>query len=162
MEIHTETQTASLPLGWYFAWLSKLYVGVLTKKLDKLDIDRYFVVLLLLERAGKPVCQQTLCDTLHIDKTYMVKIVDYLDKYGYISRQASEKDRRRQLITLTDKAKSVMPDIENAIREIDRDIIEKFAQTDIDQLKSQLEILGGGLMAAPHIPVQVNYKRNKK
>jgi DNA-binding MarR family transcriptional regulator len=151
-----------LPLGWHLSWLSKLYFGALTMKLGHLDIDRYFVVLLLLDSKSAPMCQQELCDILHIDKTYMVKVVNYLQKYGYITKTTSGKDRRRQLITLTEKGVKQIPEIQHALKEIDQKIREEMGSKDFKHLQSCISGIADGLMALPRRHVTLNYKSSKK
>ena len=151
-----------LPLGWHLSWMSKLYYGALTMKLHHLDIDRYFVVLLLLHSKAAPMCQQEMCDTLHIDKTYMVKVVNYLQKSGHIAKTTSDEDRRRQLITLTDKGVRVVPEIQQAIQEMDQKILDEIDSKELKQFHACLSRIADGLLALPGHPVTLNYKSSKK
>lgn len=151
-----------LPLGWHLSWLSKLYFGALTMKLGHLDIDRYFVVLLLLHSKSAPMCQQEMCDTLHIDKTYMVKVVNYLQKSGYIAKTTSGDDRRRQLITLTEKGVKTIPEIQQALKEIDQKILEEMDSKGLKHLQSCIAGIAEGLIALPRHHVTLNYKSSKK
>jgi DNA-binding MarR family transcriptional regulator len=74
----------------------------------------------------------------------------------------SQKDRRQHLIHLTDKARKAIPAIERAVKEIDSEIIEQFSGKDISYNRALLENIGSGLLATPHHPVALNYKKNHK
>lgn len=154
--------TPVLPLGWHLSWLSKMYFGALTRKLEHLDIDRYFVVLLLLHSKAAPMCQQEMCEALHIDKTYMVKVIDYLQNAGHISRSASPHDRRMQMISLTSKGKETVPVIRQALAEIDNEVLGQFSAGEVRQLIATLSQLGEGLLDIPRNEVTLNYKSIKK
>lgn len=96
------TETSKLPIGTKALILSKVYYGVLSKKLENLDIDKYYTVLYFL-KSNNGCKQQFLCNNLSIDKTAMVKIIDYLIKSGIVDRNVNPDDRREHFIMLTKK-----------------------------------------------------------
>ena len=48
----------------------------------------------------------------------MVRVVDYLSENGYVERVSNSIDRRKYCLTLTDKAKAVLPGIKQSMQEI--------------------------------------------
>jgi len=106
------------PLANPFIAVSKKYLSALSKMVPQLPIDRYHYVLLLIDSHDRNLTQKALSEILHIDKSYMVTILDYLEEKGYVKREKNPQDRREQLIRLTSSAKSSLPIIRAAIKEL--------------------------------------------
>ncbi len=114
---------SELPLGLHLAVLSKLYFARLYQKLAHLDIDRYYSVLVFVHKSRQAVSQQDIGDFLEIDKATMVRVIDGFVEKEYLSRTINPEDRRSYLIQLTEKGKSVMPLIQNAIDGLKEEIM---------------------------------------
>src|SRR4051812_2912249 len=93
-----------LPLGRFLNLLTKSYYGALVKKLEHLEIDKDYSILILVESNAGHCSQQFLCDSLHMDKASMVKRIDILAEKGLIERCENPKDRREHKLVLTRKA----------------------------------------------------------
>jgi MarR family transcriptional regulator for hemolysin len=106
------------PLANPFIAVSKKYLNALSKMVAQLSIDRYHYVLILIDSNDENLTQKALAEILHIDKSYMVTILDYLEERGYVMREKNPQDRREQLIRLTEKAQSCIPIIRQAIKEL--------------------------------------------
>lgn len=106
------------PLANPFIAVSKKYLSALSKMVAQLSIDRYHYVLILIDSHDENLTQKALAEILHIDKSYMVTILDYLEERGYVMREKNPQDRREQLIRLTPKAESSIPIIREAIKEL--------------------------------------------
>jgi MarR family transcriptional regulator for hemolysin len=85
------------------AILAKTYFGALTKRLEHLEIERYYSILILIENHGADCTQQFICDELKMDKVSMVRIVDYLVEKKYVKKVVNPKDRREHLFNLQKK-----------------------------------------------------------
>ena len=106
------------PLANPFIAVSKKYLSALAKLVTQLSIDRYHYVLILIDSHNENLTQKALAEILHIDKSYMVTILDYLEERGYVMRKKKPQDRREQLIRLTSKAQSCIPIIIESIKEL--------------------------------------------
>lgn len=95
-----------LPLGKHLGVITRLYVGALSRRLDHLDLERHYSILILLEKNEQGCTQQYISNYLKVDKASMVRITDILAKKGYIKKQKSKVDRREHQICLTEKAKT--------------------------------------------------------
>ncbi len=69
----------NIPIGTKALILSKFYFGVLSKSLENIDAERYFSILYFLND-NNGCTQQCICNNLAVDKTAMVKVIDYLIK----------------------------------------------------------------------------------
>lgn len=56
----------------------------------------------------KNINQKNLAETLKIDRTTTVHLIDHLEEKGYIKRQKNEKDRRSFHLVLTNKGNSII------------------------------------------------------
>jgi MarR family transcriptional regulator for hemolysin len=92
-----------------------MYVGALTRRLEHLDIERHFSILILIEESNGECCQQYISDYLRIDKASMVRIIDLLVEKDFIRRVVNPDDRRQHLLRLTEKAVKTLPEIHAAV-----------------------------------------------
>lgn len=102
---------SQLPLGRNLAILTKNYYGALRKRLEHLEIDKHYSVLVFISQSKQKCTQQFISDNLKIDKTSMVSIVDYFVKKNFLKRIVNPEDRREHLIELTKKAEKVLPEL---------------------------------------------------
>ncbi|MBN9285670.1 MULTISPECIES: MarR family transcriptional regulator [Flavobacterium] len=76
--------------------------------------------------------QQVLADETYRDKPSITRLVDNLEKEGLVTRKPDAKDRRLNLIFLTDKGKS----IENTVMKVvDATVNEAVKGIDPDELR---------------------------
>jgi DNA-binding MarR family transcriptional regulator len=99
------------PLCVLMSEITKKYYGALSKKLEHIGIDRYFYILVIIDKSTEKCTQQYISNSLNIDKVNMVGIINYLVAHGMILRKVNSLDRREHLIELTQKAKNLMPKI---------------------------------------------------
>lgn len=85
-----------------------------------------FMLIDLLWNMGA-MTQQKLADLMHKDKNSVTKLVDAIERKGFVIRQQSKEDRRSNILILTDKANELKPDAK---------------QKGIDILDSMLEGIG--------------------
>ncbi len=148
-----------IPIGRHLARLTKLYAGAVTKKLEHLDIERYFFVLLAIDAIEVKCTQQYVADKLQMDKVTMVKVIDYLSKHGYINRVQNKDDRREYHLLLTQKAKSTLPLIKKAIDEINTSITKGLTKTQLADFHATLNLIEDNFHLLPI--KKINFKLNK-
>lgn len=118
------------PLAQALTTVTKRYLYGLSKSLLHLPIDRYHYVLVLIDAHHETLSQKALAELLHIDKSYMVCMLDYLGEHGYIIREKNPTDRRKQLIKLTSKARNDLPVIKGAIEELNNRSLKNIPAAD--------------------------------
>ena len=106
------------PLGRFLSLTGKGFLQLLNEKLSDLDIERDYFALMLIELGEGNLTQKQLASQLETDKVTVVRIVDYLSGKGYVERVESSVDRRKYCLTLTDKAKEILPGIKHSMQEI--------------------------------------------
>lgn len=150
-----------IPIGTKALILSKLYYGVLTKSLEDLEIERYFSILYFLSE-NNGCTQQHICNNMIIDKTAMVKMIDYLIKAGYVERRVNPEDRREHFIILTKKGQKRTEETVKAFNSIDEQIFSSVSKSDRLIFKKVLNQLSGSLKGLPGNDILFNYKSTKK
>lgn len=150
------------PLAHYFAILSKAYVGGLFKKLEKSAVDRYYMIVQVLEEKDQQFTQQSLGNFLNVDKVTMVRIVDHLTDKGIIERVSNPVDRREKFIHLTDKGRKSLKEINDAISEINEITLKGFSGKEKEQFYSMLERMHTNLEDLPSKTIYLNFKRSRK
>ncbi|MEX1189123.1 MAG: MarR family transcriptional regulator [Bacteroidia bacterium] len=153
--------SVELPLGRHLAVVARFYYGALTNKLNHLDIDRYYSVLLLVSKSTEGETQQMIGDQLHIDKASMVRVIDNLEEKNYIKREVKPGDRRCHLIRLTEKGKEIIPIIESSIIELNAQMMKNLSALQQDDFLKTLCAISKNLQELPADEVVVEYQRKK-
>jgi len=149
------------PLGRTLSVLAKLYLGALTKKMESLEIDKHFSLLMLIESKACECTQQFLCEELQIDKASMVRFIDYLVKKGVVQRTQCQEDRREHHIVLTQKGKKILEEIHEGVREMNRIAFRGINAMRQKEFYTILSGIKANLENEPSYSVIVNYKKVK-
>ena len=150
----------SLPFGGNFALLAKSYYGALAKKLEHLELTRYYSILLYIEAAGEQRCtQQHICDHLKIDKVSMVRMIKYLLVNGYVVKSLNTKNRREHILELSSKSMEILPQIHRAIEEIDAVAFKGMTEKQKNFFVSSLHQLEENLNKLPVEKITIHYKK---
>jgi MarR family transcriptional regulator for hemolysin len=127
--------------GRKFGLLGRLYLSVLAKRLKHLGIEKHFSVLVLLDKVGNKCTQKFIADTLHIDKTMMVGVLDDLGKKGFIKRTQNPSDRREYWVQLTPKAKKHMPEVKKTVQNINKEIMKELNSSEVKDFHNRLKAI---------------------
>ncbi|MGM9985970.1 MAG: MarR family winged helix-turn-helix transcriptional regulator [Bacillaceae bacterium] len=79
-----------------------------------------------------------LAEHLGITKQAISKMVDYLEKGGYVMRQAHPTDKRGKVIVLTERGWAVIKAKEEIVAEIEQRLSEKIGVERMQMLKEDL------------------------
>ncbi|OIJ67523.1 MarR family winged helix-turn-helix transcriptional regulator [Streptomyces mangrovisoli] len=101
-------------------------------------IPRELGVLALIASAGQQLSQLEIAESLGVDRTTMVGVVDSLEKKGYVERHRSDRDRRRNVVTLTPDGERNLADAEQARERVERDFLAPLDDTAAQALTSAL------------------------
>ena len=87
----------------------KQYTAAMLKQQNVDLTPEQFLLIDLLWNQG-PLSQQELADQLQKDKTSVTKLVDAIERKGFVVRQQNPTDRRSNTIILTELANSLKDD----------------------------------------------------
>lgn len=149
-------QQNSAPLGLTFALLTRQYISILSKRLTDLPIERYFYPFwLIAENSGK-IGQQQLAELLNADKVTVVRILDYLEKEGFVKRRTNPDDRRCHLLYVTKKGEPFVEKIGRAIVETDKLFLSFVGNS---TFADEIEELGNKLKEIPGDRIALHYDK---
>ena len=146
------------PISRKLIHLGKVYLNVLSKRVDHLGINRYWYILSLIHANNGLLTQKELAARLGKDKSAMVNIIDFLTERGYVYREVNPADRRQHLLKVTEKAGKAVPEIVAAF-----EAINKTAAADISP--AEMEIFNRVLLKMeenlkPYATEEMNIKLN--
>ena len=125
--------------------ISKISQDIVQGNLSYLDIDRSFYPLLLIDE-GNGITQQELARELSCDKVQVVRIIDYLSSNGYVDRIPNKTDNRKYELSVTEKARKVIPDIKKAFDELSAITLNGLTTKQKNELYSLLTIIVSNLI----------------
>lgn len=104
-------------LGAYISQIHRKSNVFITKRLSKYGIGsgQYMFLLKLYRQDG--INQEALADSLFIDKGTTARAIKKLEEENIIYRVKDEKDKRAYVIYLTNKAKSIRPEVFKILKE---------------------------------------------
>ena len=146
-------------MSLYFGFLTKKYLGAMMSALSHVGLDRYFVVLSVIEQSGETFTQQNLADYFKIDKASVVRVVNYLTGKGFVSRQINGKDRREHFLVLTEKGRALVPEIRQSIRKLNETALQHLGPEQTKQFFSTLDLICQNLSETPADEVFLNFHR---
>ena len=88
-----------------------------------------------------PCTQKTLADYFEIDPAAVCRMLDTLEKGGFVSRGVDRNDRRADTIAITDKGRRALEAWQQVGRQIDRQMLQGFTDEEAKQLAEYLERL---------------------
>jgi MarR family transcriptional regulator, transcriptional regulator for hemolysin len=127
--------------GRKFSLLGNLYFSVLSQRLKHLGIEKNFSILVLIDKMGDHCSQKFIAETLHMDKTMMVGVLDHLEALDFIKRTQNPSDRRQYWIQLTEKGKAHMPEIKEVVRNLNESALAGLNLSEAAKFQKQLQLI---------------------
>ena len=86
----------------------KQFIAVNLRQMDVPLTPEQFILIDLLWNQGS-MSQQQLADQMQKDKNSVTKLVDALERKGFVVREQNRQDRRSNTLVLTEKAEGLKP-----------------------------------------------------
>jgi MarR family transcriptional regulator for hemolysin len=126
-------------LGFLCNLTFKAFVSVLEHKLKGTNVSRaQFLALAHLTALG-PLSQRALSRLLSIAPATAVRLIDRMERDGWVTRQADSNDGRVKLIVPTERAAAVWEDVSRSGRATLNQAYEGIHPAEIDAVKRVLE-----------------------
>jgi DNA-binding MarR family transcriptional regulator len=109
----------------------------------------YAVLMALASEDGQS--QRELSARLGIHRNAMVSVIDTLEADGLVKRKGRPGDRRAFAITLTGKARRLLPDLDKAGRGLEDTVAEPLSAAERDTLRGLLQRIAGGAGLIPGV-----------
>ena len=96
-----------------------------------------YLILVVLDSGGG-ASQQELCATAGVDSGNMVELLDGLEALGYASRARDPRDRRRYVVTITERGQSALGELRGAVGEYTAGFLSPLTEAERQQLAGLL------------------------
>jgi len=117
--------------------------------LEPLELEPGEFALLRAVAASDGEPQNALAERLHISPSWMVAIVDELERRGLLERRPHARDRRVRNLHLTPDGKKLLRQAERRAREFDRQVASPLSEIERLQLLDLLQRVASGLDLPP-------------
>ena len=104
--------------------------------------------LIRIARAPTPPRQKDLAESMSLDGSSVVRLLDNLEAAGLVRRREGEHDRRAKIIVLTPRGRAIADQVETISRRVRSDALAGLAAKDIDTAIRVLEHVCRALDAA--------------
>jgi DNA-binding MarR family transcriptional regulator len=141
--------------------LKHAYVGIAGAMEEALApfslLPRELAVMSVIDAAREQPSQLEIAAQIGMDRTTMVGVIDSLEKKGYVERRRSDRDRRRNVVTLTPEGQTCLREADQARERVERDFL---ALLDADSARALTEALrtiycarkaAGRILSAGHL-----------
>jgi DNA-binding MarR family transcriptional regulator len=86
-----------------------------------------------------PISQQELADTLHLDPSKLVALLNELESDGLAERRRDLGDRRRHIVEISARGRERLADAERAMTAFEDEFLSELAPEERRQLQGMLE-----------------------
>ena len=117
--------------------------------LRPLELEPGEFALLRAVSASDGEAQNALAERLHISPSWMVAIVDELEKRGLLERKPHARDRRVRNLHLTAAGKKLLRQAERQAEQFDRQVGDQLTEAELEQLLDLLDRVAACLELQP-------------
>src|SRR6266516_3674318 len=106
--------------------LARVGIGFKTQALAKLEewgFDPYDYSVLAILAEGARQAQATIADTLALDPSRVVALLDSLEQRELVERQRDPQDRRRHVVSITAAGKRQLSRLRAMVKELDEEFL---------------------------------------
>jgi DNA-binding MarR family transcriptional regulator len=135
--------TTDLPASVLIARVARLVRSRLDVALGPSELRQRQLVALSYLRDHGPARQQALAQSLCMDASSLVCLLNDLEDRDLIARRRDRQDRRRGILELTDHGREALAEIDAALTEIDAEILGDLDESERADLRALLGRLGG-------------------
>ncbi len=119
-----ETDASEIPLGKLVLIISRSHFLYLNKHLKDFNLKGYQITMLFEIYKGKNLSQNEIGSNYNIDKGVISRTLKKLEEDGFISREIDKDNRRRNIVSLTQKGEEVIEEIIRIFEEWEDEIYQ--------------------------------------
>jgi len=128
--------------GYEMSRVSEVYFSTLSAKMKPYGLERNFKLFLQIAENDCELNQAELAECTRRDKVSTMRSIDYLEEQKLIERRKDQVDRRCQRMALTEKGRTTIPVLKNAILETNQLLFGYLTKGDYKALsRSMLSIM---------------------
>ncbi len=117
---------------------AKILAECFEKRLNKYNITRTQWIALYYVNVNKMITQKQLADKMSLKEPSVVRLLDKMERLGWITRTSSENDKRTKTLELTESGKKIEREMLIVAETFRDDVIQDISADDIDVYNSVL------------------------
>ncbi len=129
-------------VGFHMKWLSERIKQIADGYLLPLKLTyAQASVVFFLERCGGEATQKEIELYLQVAHPTTVGLVSRMERNGYVVFRPDQTDRRNKIVTMTDKAWQVVPEIQSVRASVGERVMQGISAEDRDRLSTILDVM---------------------
>jgi len=125
-------------ISWLLSDSSRLMRKLADRRLGAAGLTRaQWQALGNLRRIG-PMTQAALAEMMEVETATIARLIDRLEAAGWIARKAEAQDRRVKLVTMTEKATSIMDEVSVIGQKLRDDMVVDLSPDELETLVALL------------------------
>ncbi|MGB9978236.1 MarR family winged helix-turn-helix transcriptional regulator [Methanobacterium sp.] len=130
-------EISNMPLGSLITTISRAHMAFLFNEIEKLGITGgQFQFLMGLAREDG-ITQEDLANSFHMNESTIARALRKLEDAGMVQRNVDENNRRKKIITVTEKGKTAVDNV----RKADKKWEERIQSLSLDEKNKLKELL---------------------
>jgi DNA-binding MarR family transcriptional regulator len=139
-------------ISWLLADASRLIRKLADRRLGGVGLTRaQWQALGNLRRLG-PMTQAALAEIMEVETATIARLIDRLEAAGWIERKAEAQDRRVKLVTMTEKATSIMDEVSVIGQRLRDDMLVDLSHEELETLIAALSKIKSRLIRLLETP----------
>ncbi len=118
--------------------ISKGQIRFIENQIQDFDINPADLPFLLYISKHENVKQKDIANHFYVSEANIARSLKKLEKNGFVKRQIDEKNKRRRLISLTDKGKEISSSLINLLKDWENFIYQNTDDEDINKFREVL------------------------
>lgn len=127
---HDLVDALSKHTSYVLSYVAQMAQMALDESLESLDIDARQLGVMVLIAETEHRSQVAVGKHMGLDSAHVARLVDDLEKLGYVSRDADPSDRRYYSLALTKKGRETLENAKQRSREIEDDVFGSLDDAD--------------------------------
>jgi DNA-binding MarR family transcriptional regulator len=136
----TRDEILEMPIGSLISAISRAHLAYLFGEIEKLGITggQYYFLNALIREDG--IIQEELASNVHMNESTITRALKKLEDAGMVHREVDENNRRKKIITVTEKGRDAVDKIRKLDEEWD-DKIRSLSPSEKTKLRETLRTL---------------------
>ena len=135
---HNLVDALSSHTSYLLTFVAQMAQLALDESLEPLDIDTRQLGVLALIAETEHRSQAAISEHMGLDRAHVARLVDDLEKLGYVSRDADPSDRRYYSLTLTPKGRETYKTAKTRSQKIEADVFKSLSDAERATLHTSL------------------------
>ena len=150
----SKEEILDMPLGSLITTISRSHMAFLYSEIEKLGIGGQFQFLMGLAREDG-IIQEELANNFHMNESTIARALRKLEDAGMVQRKVDENNRRRKIITVTEKGRAAV----DAIAKVDQKWEERVQSLSLDEKNKLKEMLQALAIESMELMYEFRQKR---